>query len=199
MAVPFALTALAFTMQLCLSGARSVWGLALAGGYGRRARARRAAARCSLRDQQPRLSDGGRARVLRPPPLDARPSGDVARPLRWGAAWLGGSFLLFLPYWRTSHRRHKGRPVHARTHFSIFLKDEFLIYGLVTFWVVATMMIRGEYRSVCRLGRDRGATVPHPSVPFAVGKCALGLSSGATGLYVALRVNAHWPSGFSGC
>ena len=188
MAVPFALTALAFTMQLCLSGAR----VGLGSWRSRGATAGELALGALLLgvlyaiNSLDYLTTAALAFFALLLWMLDHPRTWLAS-LCWGAAWLGGSVLLFLPYWRDfSPATHGIGLVHARTNFSTFLKDEFLIYG-VTFWVVATMMLRWRlpfrYAAWGGIAAATGLILLSPSRLASV---VVGLSAGAIGLYVAL-------------
>jgi YYY domain-containing protein len=144
LAAPFALTALAFAMQTCLSGPR------LGQGFLTASRGRAAAelglgatalgvlyAINSL-DYPTTLTIAMLALILS---VLAWPHTWRAT-IVWAAVWLGGSFLLFTPFWtHFTPTTHGIGAVKDRTHFSTFLKDEFLIYGL-TLWVLITLLAR---------------------------------------------------------
>ena len=115
LAAPFALTALAFTMQICLSGPRlgqrdSPAPRACAVG---RAASRRTRPRGPLRDQQPRLPDGGRHRGTRRRPLAASHVRTSWLPtLVWAGALdrrLGSALPAVLDGLRTDDERHRAR------------------------------------------------------------------------------------------
>jgi YYY domain-containing protein len=189
LAVPFALTALAFSMQVCLSGPRL---------GGRRAASRLAAlgelalgalllgalyALNSL-DYPTAIALAALALVT----WVLQHPATWLRSLCWGALWLAGSVLLFLPYWRDfSPTTHGIGLVHERTNFSTFLKDEFLIYGL-SLWVVATILLRRRGVPVRYVvwGAIAVATGLVLLSPSRLASVLVGLAAGAAALYVAL-------------
>jgi len=108
--------------------------------------------------------------------------------LLWGGLWLGGSFLLFLPFWtHFSQTTHGIGLVRDRTNFSTFLKDEFLIYGLL-FWVIATIFLkrRGMPLRYVAWGAIAAAIGLILLSPSHLASVFVGLSAGAFALYVAL-------------
>jgi YYY domain-containing protein len=144
LAAPFALTALAFAMQICLSGPR----------FGRGTfTASRAWAAAELvlgalvlgvlyainsLDYPTAAAIAALSVVLW---ALARPSAWLPT-LVWGVLWIGGSFLLVAPFWANFTPTTNGiGVVHDRTNFSTFLKDEFLIYGL-SLWVIVALLAR---------------------------------------------------------
>jgi YYY domain-containing protein len=144
LAIPFALLTLAFTMQACLAGPPRVRRGSLGSIVGYVAELLAAALALGVLYATNSL-DYPTAVVLAVLALVlwtlAHPE-SWARSLVWGGLWLAISVLLFLPFWR-----HYDPPansiglVRERTHFSTFLKDSFLIYGL-SLWVVATLVVR---------------------------------------------------------
>jgi YYY domain-containing protein len=189
LAVPFALTTLAFTMQVCLSGPR----------LGRRGLVSRLAAVGELALGALLLGalyavnslDYPTAVVLA---VLALVMWVLEHPRAWlptlcfGAIWLAASVLLFLPYWQDfSPTTHGIGLVHERTNFSTFLKDEFLIYGL-PLWVVATILLRRRGVPVRYVvwGAIAVATTLVLLSPSRLASVLVGLAAGAVALYVAL-------------
>ena len=189
LAAPFALTALAFAMQICLSGPR----LGDRGRIGSRALAAGELLLGALvlgvlyainsLDYPTAVAIAVLVLLLW---VLARPETWLTTSI-WGVLWIGGSFLLFLPFWTDFTPTTNGVGlVVERTHFSIFLKDEFLIYGLV-FWVVATLLIRRRVpvRYVA-WGGTAGAVVLVLLSPSRQASVLLGLVLSATALFFAL-------------
>jgi YYY domain-containing protein len=144
LAPPFALIALAYTMQICLTGPRRIrrrqvssWALAAAELL-LAALVLGALYAVNSLDYPTAVLIAIFAVLLW---LLAEPRTWVST-LVWAVLWIGGSVLLFLPFWTRFDPMTNGVGlVGDRTHFSEFLKDEFLIYGLL-FWVVATLLAR---------------------------------------------------------
>jgi YYY domain-containing protein len=144
LAVPFALTALAFAMQICLNGPRlgetsgPVSRVAAVGELVLGALLLGVLYAVNGLDYPTGVAIAVLSLIL----------WILAHPQTWitsligGTLWIGGSVVLFLPFWtQFSPTTHGLGLVRDRTHFSIFLKDEFLIYG-VTLWVLATLFAR---------------------------------------------------------
>lgn len=189
LAAPFALTALAFTMQVCLSGPRIARGARLA----RVAAVGELVLGALLLGVLYAMNSldfvtGAIVAVLAvilfvlEHPRAALPT------LGWGALWLGGSVLLFLPYWLDfSATTHGIGLVRDRTHFSTFLKNEFLIYG-VSLWIVATILLRRRgvpfrYLAWAAIGALATLVLLSPSTAANV---AVVVSATAGALYIAL-------------
>jgi YYY domain-containing protein len=187
--VPFALTALAFTMQVCLSGPRLgdrrlISRLGAAGELALGALLLGVLYAVNSLDYPTAVALAVLALLLRV--LD-HPRAWITT-LCWGGLWLGGSVLLFLPYWRNfSPTTHGIGLVHERTNFSTFLKDEFLIYGLLL-WVVATILLRwrGVPLRFVVWGGIAGVTGLVLLSPSHLASVVLGLAVGAFALYVCL-------------
>jgi YYY domain-containing protein len=143
LAAPFALLALAFTMQVCLAGAP---------------RPRRLSASTAMFAAELMSAALAVGALYATNSLDYPTAVALAvlgtvlwtlsRPqswllsLVWGALWLGASVVLFLPFWTHFDPTTSGLGlVQERTHFSEFLKNGFLIYGL-PLWVFATLIAR---------------------------------------------------------
>jgi YYY domain-containing protein len=188
LAVPFALTALAFTMQVCLSGPRLAgaglgsW-LAAAGELALGALLLGVLYAVNSLDYPTAIALAVLALLLW---VLERPQA-WSTTLGWGGAWLVGSFLLFLPYWREfSPTTHGIALVRERTNFSTFLRDEFLIYGLLL-WVIATILL--QWRVALRYvvwGGIAAATGLVLLSPSRTANVAVALSAAAFALYVAL-------------
>ncbi len=189
LAVPFALTALGFTIQLCLNGPRLGWRdwnsrLATAGELVLGALLLGALYAVNSLDYPTAVALGVLALLLwvLEHPRRWLPT------LGWAVLWLGGSVLLFLPYWRDFSPTTGGIGlVHERTNLSTFLKDEFLIYGL-TLWAVATILLRRRglplrYVVWGTIAAGVGLVLLSPSRLASV---VIGLVAGAGALYVSL-------------
>ena len=132
-----------------------------------------ARARLAVRDEQLRLPDGVRdRRSAHCSSGRSRQPGRWRRALVWGAAWLGGAVVLFLPFWRSfSAADDEHRASSATTlNFSRFARDYLYIYGL-SLWVVLALFA-GRFRmprAVPRLGRRRAAVRARPARAVAAG------------------------------
>ena len=189
LAVPFALTALAFSLQICLTGPylgdgtltsrlRAAGELALGGLL--------LGALYATNSLDYATAVAVAVLVLLIWVLDHPRT--WATTLCWGGLWLGGSFVLFLPYWRDfSPTTHGIGVVQERTNFSTFLKDQFLIYGLAL-WVVGTMLLRWRGVPVRYVvwGAIALATALVLLSPARLANVVVGLAVGALALYVAL-------------
>jgi YYY domain-containing protein len=189
LAVPFTLTALAFAMQVCLSGPRlwrSAWVLRLAAVGELAVGALLLGVLYAANSLDYPTAAALAVLVLILWALE-HPRTLIAT-LCWGALWLGGSVLLFLPYWRDfSPTTHGIGLVHERTNFSTFLRDEFLIYGLL-FWVVATILLRRRGVPLRHLAWGAIAVAAGLVLlsPSRLANVLVGLTAGAVALYVSL-------------
>jgi YYY domain-containing protein len=141
MAAPFALTALAFALQLCLRGPRlplerrrlRAW-LPAAGELALGALVLGSLYALNSLDYPTAVALGALALLL----WTLEHPRTWANTGVWALLWLGGSLLFFLPFWtHFAPTTHGVAVVDEHTHFSTFLKDEFLIYAL-PLWVVVT-------------------------------------------------------------
>ncbi len=144
LAAPFALTALAFALQVCLSGPRLGRGTLTASRAWAAGELVLGALVLGVLYAINSL-DYPTAAVIAALSVVlwalARPS-DWLRTLVWGVVWIGGSFVLVLPFWQDFTPTTDGiGVVRDRTNFSTFLKDEFLIYGLAL-WVIVALLAR---------------------------------------------------------
>ena len=202
LAAPFALTALAFAMQICLCGPRF--------GHGTLTASRAwAAAELLLGalvlgvlyainslDYPTAAAIAALAVVLS---ALARP--DVWLPtIVWGAVWIGGSFLLVVPFWADfTPTTHGIGVVRERTHFSTFLKDEFLIYGLML-WVVITLLAPRRRIPIRFLAWGTIAAIIALVLlsPPRLANMVVALGLGAVGLFFSLGGERPRRSAFSG-
>jgi YYY domain-containing protein len=188
LAAPFALTTLAFTMQVCLNGPRPRkrgWGsrFAAVGELAAGALLLGVLYAMNSFDYPTAVTLGVLALLLW---VLENPRAWVST-LCWGALWLGGSVLLLLPYWRNfSPATHGIGLVHDRTNFSTFLKDEFLIYGLLL-WVVATILLRrpGIPLRYVVWGAIAASTGLVLLSPPRLASVVVGLAAGAFALYAS--------------
>lgn len=143
LATPFALLALGFTMQICLTGPPRVRPkigpiAAYTGELLCAALALGVLYATNSLDYPTAVVLAALALLLW---MLAHPE-SWRRSLAWGGLWLGGSLLLFLPFWRHFDPTTGGIGlVRERTHFSTFVKDTFLIYGL-PLTVLAALVVR---------------------------------------------------------
>jgi YYY domain-containing protein len=144
MAAPFALAALAFTMQLCLRGPRLLqlqrirsW-IPAAGELALGALLLGSLYAVNSLDYPTALALAALSLLL----WVLQSPGTWHTTGVWAVLWISASILLFLPFWtHFSPTTHGVAVVREHTHFSTFLKDEFLIYALLL-WVVLTAFAR---------------------------------------------------------
>ena len=189
LAPPFALTTLAYTMQICLSGPRRIqrgqassYALAV-GEIFLAALVLGVLYAVNSLDYPTAVVIAILAVVLW---LLAEPRTWLST-LVWTALWIGGSVLLFLPFWTDFDPTTNGVGlVGERTHFSVFLKDEFLIYGLLL-WVVGTLLTRRRVPVPYLVwGGIAAAVVLVLLSPSRLASVLLGLGLTAITLFVAL-------------
>jgi YYY domain-containing protein len=189
-AAPFALTALAFTMQLCLCGpllprrgeSASWW--RAAGFLGLGALLLGSLYALNTLDYPTAAALGVLGLLL----WTLEVPGTWRPAATWAVLWLAASVLLMLPFWLRYSPESAGIGlVGERTHFSTFLKDEFLIYG-VLLWILATAFVpvfAVPFRYLVWGGVGIGVALVLLS-PSRLASVTLALSLAAFALYLSL-------------